>query len=97
MGVSTGALVNEEVAGDHVDLRLGDQIQVFTQLESAFAPGKAVLTPVDREPQVEVRKLTLQPPDHLGRGIGAVGAEEGDPIGGDAALEEDDNPQTSTR
>ncbi|HEY2660518.1 MAG TPA: alginate export family protein [Caulobacteraceae bacterium] len=32
----------------HADLRLGPQIQIFTQLESAFAPGKTRLTPVDQ-------------------------------------------------
>jgi hypothetical protein len=32
----------------HADLRLGPEIQLFAQLESAFAPGKEQLTPVDQ-------------------------------------------------
>jgi hypothetical protein len=32
------------------DLHLGAQVQIFTQLESDFAPWKTVLTPVDRNP-----------------------------------------------
>jgi len=31
------------------DLHLGPKVQVFTQLQSDFAPGKAVLTPVDQD------------------------------------------------
>ena len=31
------------------DLRVADQLQVFTQLQSDFAPGKTVLTPVDQD------------------------------------------------
>ena len=33
----------------HADLRLGDHVQVFAQLQSAFAPGKKVLAPVDKD------------------------------------------------
>lgn len=33
----------------HADLRLGPRLQIFTQLESAFAPGKTPLTPVDQQ------------------------------------------------
>ena len=33
----------------HADLRLGDHVQVFAQLQSAFAPGKKVLAPVDQD------------------------------------------------
>jgi hypothetical protein len=33
----------------HADLRLGNRVQVFTQLESAFAPGKKTLAPVDQD------------------------------------------------
>jgi hypothetical protein len=32
----------------HADLRLAGQIQLFTQLQSDFAPGKSMITPVDR-------------------------------------------------
>jgi hypothetical protein len=32
------------------DVRLGGHVQAFVQLQSAFAPGKNVLTPVDRDP-----------------------------------------------
>ena len=31
------------------DLRLADQVQLFGQLQSDFAPGKSVLTPVDQD------------------------------------------------
>jgi hypothetical protein len=33
----------------HADLHLGSQVQVFTQFESAFAPGKTMLAPVDQD------------------------------------------------
>jgi hypothetical protein len=33
----------------HADLHLDEHVQVFTQLISAFAPGKAMLTPVDQD------------------------------------------------
>jgi hypothetical protein len=33
----------------HGDLRLGDHVQVFAQLQSAFAPDKKVLAPVDQD------------------------------------------------
>jgi hypothetical protein len=33
----------------HADLHLDEHVQVFTQLVSAFAPGKAMLTPVDQD------------------------------------------------
>lgn len=33
----------------HADLRIDQQVQVFTQLQSDFAPGKTVLTPVDQD------------------------------------------------
>lgn len=33
----------------HADLRLGPRVQVFTQLQSDFAPGKASLTSVDQD------------------------------------------------
>lgn len=33
----------------HADLRVGSELQFFTQLESAFAPGKTMLTPVDQD------------------------------------------------
>ncbi|HEY1928091.1 MAG TPA: alginate export family protein [Caulobacteraceae bacterium] len=32
----------------HADLHIGTQVQVFTQIESDFPPGKAVLTPADK-------------------------------------------------
>ena len=32
----------------HADLRLGPHVQVFTQIESDFAPWKTMITPVDR-------------------------------------------------
>jgi Alginate export len=33
----------------HADLRIADQLQVFVQLQSDFAPWKTVLTPVDQD------------------------------------------------
>lgn len=33
----------------HSDLRIASQVQIFTQLQSDFAPGKTVLTPVDQD------------------------------------------------
>src|SRR6476620_11007286 len=33
----------------HADLRIADQLQVFVQLQSNFAPWKTILTPVDRD------------------------------------------------
>jgi hypothetical protein len=33
----------------HADLRIADQLQVFVQLQSDFAPWKHVLTPVDQD------------------------------------------------
>ena len=33
----------------HADLRIADQVQVFVQLQSDFAPWKTILTPVDRD------------------------------------------------
>jgi hypothetical protein len=33
----------------HADLHLGPQVQLFTQLQSDFAPGKTMLTPVDQD------------------------------------------------
>jgi len=33
----------------HADLRLGKHIQVFTQIQSAYAPGKAVRAPIDQD------------------------------------------------
>ncbi len=32
----------------HADLRVASQVQIFAQLESAYAPGKQMLTPVDQ-------------------------------------------------
>jgi alginate export protein len=33
----------------HADLRIADQLQVFVQLQSDYAPWKTILTPVDRD------------------------------------------------
>ena len=33
----------------HADLHVADRVQVFVQLESDFAPGKKILTPVDQD------------------------------------------------
>jgi Alginate export len=42
----------------HADLRLGDLVQVFAQLQSAFAPGKKVLAPVD-EDRLDVEQVFI--------------------------------------
>lgn len=33
----------------HADLRIASQVQAFVQLQSDFAPGKSMITPVDRD------------------------------------------------
>lgn len=33
----------------HADLRVADQLQIFMQLQSEFAPGKTIITPVDED------------------------------------------------
>jgi hypothetical protein len=52
-GFGTGSNGSEEYVISrleaHADLHLGSEIEIFTQLESAFAPGKVMLTPVDRD------------------------------------------------
>ncbi len=52
----------------HADLRLADQLQAFVQLQSEFAPGKTVITPVDRNRlDLEQAFVTLTEP--IGGGL----------------------------
>ena len=52
----------------HADLRLGGQLQAFAQLESAFAPDKSILTPVDQDRlDLEQAFVTLTEP--VGQGL----------------------------
>jgi Alginate export len=51
----------------HADLRLGPQIQLFTQLESAFAPGKTMLAPVDRD-RLDLEQAFIVATEPLGDG-----------------------------
>jgi len=47
----------------HADLRVADQLQVFVQLQSNYAPWKTVITPVDVNPlDLEQAFLTLTEP-----------------------------------
>lgn len=47
----------------HADFRWASQLQIFTQLQSNFAPGKTIVTPVDRNPlEVEQAFATLTEP-----------------------------------
>jgi Alginate export len=47
-GIKPQEYVISRLEGD-ADLRIADQFQAFVQLESAFAPGKTILTPVDQD------------------------------------------------
>jgi hypothetical protein len=51
----------------NADLRLGPAIQVFTQLESAFAPGKNNLTPVDQD-RLDLEQAFIALSEPLGEG-----------------------------
>lgn len=52
----------------HTDLRLGSRIQVFTQFESAYAPGKTVLTPVDQN-RLDVEQAFIVVTQPIGDGL----------------------------
>jgi hypothetical protein len=52
----------------HADLRLGDAVQAFVQLESAFAPGKIVLSPVDQD-RLDLEQAFIVVSEPLGEGL----------------------------
>ena len=52
----------------HADLRLGDQVQAFVQLESAFAPGKTILTPVDQN-RLDLEQAFIAVTERVGQGL----------------------------
>ena len=51
----------------HADLRLGKHVQVFAQLQSAFAPGKKVLAPVDQD-RLDLEQCFIRLTERLGGG-----------------------------
>jgi hypothetical protein len=51
----------------HADLHLGPQVQIFTQFESAFAPGKLKLAPVDQN-RLDVEQAFVAITEPLGDG-----------------------------
>jgi len=51
----------------HADVRLGGRVQVFVQLQSAFAPGKPTLAPVDRD-RLDVEQAFVGLSEPLGGG-----------------------------
>ena len=51
----------------HADFRLGSSVQAFVQLESAFAPGKLVLTPVDQD-RLDLEQAFIAITEPLGSG-----------------------------
>jgi len=51
----------------HADLRIGPRFQFFTQLQSDFAPGKEVLTPVDQD-RLDLEQAFLAITESLGEG-----------------------------
>lgn len=51
----------------NADLRLGDHVQIFIQLQSAFAPGKQVLFPVDQD-RLDIEQAFIGLTEPLGNG-----------------------------
>ncbi len=51
----------------HADLRLGKHVQVFAQVQSAFAPGKKVLAPVDQD-RLDLEQGFIRLTERLGGG-----------------------------
>jgi Alginate export len=51
----------------HADLRIASQFQFFTQLQSDFAPGKEVLTPVDQD-RLDLEQAFFTMTESLGGG-----------------------------
>jgi len=52
----------------HADLRLGDHLQAFVQVESAFAPGKSRVTPVDQD-RLDLEQAFLAFNEQVGSGL----------------------------
>lgn len=52
----------------HADMRIAKQLQVFTQLQSDFAPDKEVLTPVDQD-RLGLEQAFIAVTESMGRGI----------------------------
>jgi hypothetical protein len=50
------------------DMRIAEQIQIFTQLQSDFAPGKEVRTPVDQD-RLSLEQAFIAVTESLGGGI----------------------------
>jgi alginate export protein len=51
----------------HADLRIADQLQAFVQLQSDFAPGKTIITPVDRD-RLDLEQAFVSLTEPLGDG-----------------------------
>lgn len=52
----------------HSDLRIASQVQIFAQLQSDFAPGKKVLTPVDQN-RLDLEQAFVTVTEPLGGGL----------------------------
>jgi Alginate export len=52
----------------HSDLRIASHVQIFAQLQSDFAPGKRVLTPVDQD-RLDLEEAFITVTEPLGRGL----------------------------
>jgi hypothetical protein len=55
----------------HADLRVADQVQVFIQFESDFAPWKTMLTPVDQD-VLDLEQAFVTVTEPVGDGTGRV-------------------------
>jgi hypothetical protein len=55
----------------HADLRIADQVQVFVQFESDFAPWKTMLTPADRD-VLDLEQAFVTVTEPIGDGTGRV-------------------------
>ena len=55
----------------HADLRIADQLQVFVQLQSDFAPWKTILTPVDQD-RLDLEQAFLLLTEPIGGGTARV-------------------------
>src|SRR5262249_33291794 len=55
----------------HLDLRVADQLQVFVQLQSDFAPWKTILGPVDRD-RLDLEQAFAILTEPIGGGTGKV-------------------------
>src|SRR5262245_3060083 len=55
----------------HADLRIADQLQVFVQLQSDFAPWKTILTPVDQN-RLDLEQAFLLLTEPIGGGTAKI-------------------------